>query len=155
MTTHFMSQYTQEVFNMLGLYPEEEFKIDIFENDVFKLTEDLELKYRKIDETSWSGNTFLTLRHLITQRYEKVPIKIIDKNLQKLQQVYIQYLKAHGYKYLAKNSNHKIIAFKQEPIKSQKVWKPIQGSKPMDTKHIEIPMEFISWYHDKPYYIGD
>lgn len=66
----------------------------------------------------------------------------------------ISYCKRCGYFYLAKNKDGEIYAFKTKPFKGKKKWLN-QELRRNDAFCIKMPVSFLSWEDEVPFYIGD
>ena len=142
--------YSKQIFKMLGIKPWEEFKIPGYNSDLsFCISETL-LLYCKCSPTdTWSCTNSLIpdLRSLLngTKTIIKIPKPTPDEQLA------IDYAKKCGCKWLAKNRGDTYYAYNRKPKKEQFGWVVKDG----EAIKIHIPISFIHWEDDEPYYIGD
>lgn len=154
-----LADYTQQIFELLGVEPEEEFKLKSRNGRQlkakFKIYEDLDILYNEDKNCDWLiGEEKSRLLEILTGEYEiiKIPHPTTEEQLA------IDYARACGYKWLAKDKSKIIWAFIVKPKKSEDVF----GNKTIGAydddsgaMQIEIPISFISWEDEEPFYIGD
>ena len=80
--------------------------------------------------------------------------KIIIPTPTEKEQLAIDYAKTCGCKYLTKNRSGKISAFDTKPFKIGSMW-VCKGEGYTAGLQIGIPISFINWDDEEPYYIGD
>lgn len=141
--------YSKKVFEMLGVEPDEEFKLS---NGLhYCLGKDLELWYRNPE---WTEGRFesadYSIKHILNDTFQiiKLPKKITPT---KEEQTAIDYAKLCGYKHLAKDKDGTIYAFDNKPHKNVEKGEWKNG---FNRFRIYVPISFLSWQDDKPYYIG-
>lgn len=140
-----------KVFDILGVEPFEEFFIADEEYAGVKYYIDYDLKIYAMPSDSDFG-----------MEEERSDIIILDilKNKLKIQRIYkptkkeqlaIDYARALGCKWIAKDYEGWISGFTEKPHKSIKIWNTKNGK----IYPINIPISFIHWNDEEPYYIGD
>ena len=140
-----------KVFDILGVEPFEEFFIADEEYAGVKYYIDYDLKIYAMPSDSDFG-----------MEEERSDIIILDilKNKLKIQRIYkptkkeqlaIDYARALGCKWIAKHYDGWIAGFTEKPHKSIKIWNTKNGK----IYPINIPISFIHWEDEEPYYIGD
>ena len=158
-----MADYTKQIFDMLGVEPEEEFKITTHNPNyrnryIFKFDKDLNL-FTRTTNTKWDTALLCFLLEILTGKCDivKIPRPTAEEQLA------IDYARACGYKWVAKDENKKVFAFKNKPIKAEPqskynisrvgIWHD-KGDE-VGCMRIEIPISFLHWEDEEPYYIGD
>lgn len=140
-----------KVFDILGVEPFEEFFIADEEYAGVKYYIDYDLKIYAMRSDSDFG---------IEEERSDIIILDILKNKLKIQKIYkptkkeqlaIDYAKALGCKWIAKDREDSIYAFTEKPHKMETVWDIENGKYYV----IQIPISFIHWDDEEPYYIGD
>lgn len=140
-----------KVFDILGVEPFEEFLISDEEYAGVKYYIDYDLKIYAMPSDSDFG---------VEEESSDIIILDILKNKLKIQKIYkptkkeqlaIDYARALGCKWIAKDREDLIYAFTEKPHKMTTVWNVERG------KHyvINIPISFIHWDDEEPYYFGD
>ena len=140
-----------KVFDILGVEPFEEFFIADEEYAGVKYYIDYDLKIYAMPSDSDFG-----------MEEERSDIIILDilKNKLKIQRIYkptkkeqlaIDYARALGCKWIAKDKDDLIYAFTEKPYKMTTIWNVENG----EFYVINIPISFIHWDDKEPYYIGD
>ena len=140
-----------KVFDILGVEPFEEFFIADEEYVGVKYYIDYDLKIYAMPSDSDFG-----------MEEERSDIIILDilKNKLKIQKIYkptkkeqlaIDYARALGCKWIAKHFDGCIAGFTEKPHKYKKIWYTKNGK----IYPIYIPISFIHWDDEEPYYIGD
>lgn len=158
-----MSNYANQIFDMLGVEPGEEFKIKGKNNVLpylYKLTEKLETYSYDADDDRWRRlYTGEILKDVLNGTYKvvKIPRPTAEEQLA------IDYARACGWKWMAKDKSKKVFAFKNKPIKADPqtdynisgggIW--IDEDDGGGWMPIGIPISFLSWEDEEPYYIGD
>lgn len=153
--------YSKQIFKMLGIEPWEEFKIPGYNSDLsFCISETLLICCKCSPTDTWSCTNSLIpdLRSLLngTKTIIKIPKPTPDEQLA------IDYAKKCGYKWLAKNKDGYVYAYKNKPIKDTdcSYWEDTNAYN-WDTDDeilgilIQIPISFIHWEDNEAYYIGD
>lgn len=139
-----------KVFDILGVEPFEEFFIADEEYAGVKYYIDYDLKIYAMPSDSDFG-----------MEEERSDIIILDilKNKLKIQRIYkptkkeqlaIDYARALGCKWIAKDNGDLFYAFIEKPHKTTAVWEVENG----EYYVINIPISFIHWDDEEPYYIG-
>lgn len=147
-----MNEITKEIFEYLNVQPNEVFRIKNSEN-YYTINKDLELYFvhsqKDLAKKLWKlCGPYRTISNLIVG---KATIeKIICPN--EKEQLAIDYAKACGYNWLAKDENGDIYAFLKKPEKHISTWVREYNNEMLS---IEIPISFLSWNDTEPYYIGD
>ena len=151
--------YCEEIFKLLEIEPEAEFKLaetcNSTSGKVYKLTSSLVLLFRRQDEpeTDFRPSCF-NIRDILTGIVTIVNSPCISLS----EQIAINYAKICKYKWIAKDADGKVNAFKTKPEKSsfneESRWEGC-GHRCYCSMPIEVPMSFLSWDDEEPYYIGD
>jgi len=136
-----MNEKIKKVFDILGVEPNERFKIKYRENnniydDIYFIKEDLNIYAETKTTERW---TDLKIRDLLIEHYEIIKLpKITEK-----EQLAIDYLKECGYNWLAKDKDGKVFAYRKRPLKNY--WSSWESSSfIIDSLIVEIPISFIS-----------
>lgn len=141
---------SKDVFKLLGLSPDEVFKVDSPCNGDYKITQDLKV-YMNVDRDLWIKSVY-TIADFLNGTLDicKKPV------LTEKEQFAINYARACGCHWLAKDKDGSIYAYKGTPIKSDGngVWDYDDGYSDCMLQ-IVLPISFLSWEDDEPYYIGD
>lgn len=150
-----MNEKIKKVFDILGVEPNERFKIKYRKNNqicnaIYFIKEDLNI-YAETKTTE--RLTDLKIRDLLIEHYEIIKLpKVTEK-----EQLAIDYARACGCNWIAKDSNGTIFGYHDKPKKSMSddsyhndVWD--YGGQNIK---IAIPIAFLSWADEEPYYIGD
>lgn len=142
--------HTEDVFKLLGLSPNEVFKVKSLFNEDYKITQDLNV-YMNVDKDRWIKSVY-TIADFLNGTLDicKKPV------LTEKEQFAINYARACGCHWLAKDKDGSIYAYKGTPIKSagSGVWNYDNGYSDCILQ-IVLPISFLSWEDDEPYYIGD
>lgn len=151
--------YTKQIFEMLGVEPEEEFKLKFVDNDLsyqakikykYKLDKNLQIFWFNDIIGEWRKDLdalFLTILNGTVQ-IVKIPRPTAEEQLA------IDYARACGYKWIAKDENKTLAAFKEKPQKCGKGWINTTNN-PYDWIELYLPISFIHWEDREPFYIGD
>ena len=140
-----MNYYSKEIFKMLNVKPFEEFEINNHLH-TYRLTNELMLQFKK-NEVLWI-NAEDGLTYILNGAYT------IRKNFQptEKEKLALDYAKACGYKWLAKEKDGTVVMFERKPIRTERHWAKDEY---IDKANVlEIPLSFIKW-EDEPYYIGN
>ena len=143
----------EKILKVIGLKPNQEFSTsDNFE--VFRVTEDLEVQ-RKMSDNGWD-KAGIDIKWLLLKRTPSgSPINInIVKT--KEESIVIDYVKLCGFKWLTKDRDGSIWAFKEKPtMKDNNKWCLVTAStqSPISIR-IYHPLDFLSWEDEEPHYIG-
>ena len=139
--------YTRQIFEMIGVEPEERFKLKI--NGITPK------EYYYIDD-------YLNVCCIVTENHHETCgftlNLILAGNVQIIkiphptaeEQLAIDYARACGMKWIAKNKNNTVFAFEGKPIKGVEYW-ILTNAK---IASIDIPISFLSWEDEEPFYIG-
>ena len=141
--------YSNEIFKILGIKPGEEFKVDKTDC-IYKLDGNLRLMF-KYHYNEWEASAY-ELADILTGQLSI--IKIVE--LTKEEQTAVDYAKLSGFKWLAKDKNGDSYAFTHKPTKNDVLnyWETFDVDDSTLTE-ILIPLSFLSWEDEEPYYIGD
>ena len=142
--------YSKQIFKMLGIEPWEEFKIPGYSSNLsFCISETLALYCKCSPTDTWSCTNSLIpdLRSLLNGT--KTIIKLTKPTPD--EQLAIDYARKWGWKGLAKNRGDTYYAYNRKPKKEQFGWVVKDG----EAIKIHIPISFIHWEDDEPYYIGN
>lgn len=139
--------HTEDVFKLLGLSPDEVFKVKNLSNGGYKITQEL-MVYVNVDKGRWTKSAY-TIADFLNGNLAicKKPIPT------ETEQLAINYALACGYHWLAKDLGGDIYAYIEKPQKKSVagIW-DINGNSMIK---IELPISFLSWEDEEPYYIGD
>lgn len=74
-----------------------------------------------------------------------------------MEQLAIDYALACGYHWLAKDKDGSVYTYKKKPYKDTSIeaWGDSANDYTNNIFEIELPISFLSWEDDEPYYIGD
>lgn len=142
-----------KVFEILGVEPNEIFRIRGTHNckPEYYFDNDLELHCvllgndSKLDSEKSNKILVNLLRGYFIMQKVIVPTKE--------EQIAIDYALACGYHWLAKDKDGSIYAYKEKPQKTgyDYMW----NDNDKGALEIGLPISFLSWEDDEPYYIGD
>lgn len=142
--------HTEDVFKLLGLSPDEVFKVGSLCNEDYKITQNLKV-YMNVDRNHWIKSVY-TIADFLNGTLDicKKPV------LTEKEQFAINYARACGCHWLAKDKDGSIYAYKGTPVKrdGNGVWGYDNGYSDCMLQ-IVLPISFLSWEDDEPYYIGD
>ena len=136
--------YSEEIFEMLGVKPYEEFYLSDQKKNKYRINKNLKL------ELDWNGwiNSGHNISELLidTSKIIKIP------KLTKEDHIIIDYARLCGYNWIAQNKNEYCHAFVEEPIRDGDSWTrhPVDHKKAM---FLPYPLSFLLW-ENEPYYIG-
>lgn len=142
--------HTEDVFKLLGLSPNEIFKVKSPNEVDYKINEGLGILFLN-EKGNWEGSQLSLVDFL------KGNVTIYKKPIPaKMEQLAIDYALACGYHWLAKDKDGSIYAYKGTPVKrdGNGVWDYDNGYSDCMLQ-IVLPISFLSWEDDEPYYIGD
>lgn len=141
--------HTGDVFKLLGLSPDEVFRIDGYFNTDYKITQDLKV-YWDAGRECWVKSEYTIADFLNgTLKICKKPVPT------EMEQLAINYALACGYHWLAKDSDGEIYAYAERPQKTFVGWAYKGNYANGKILKIELPISFLSWKDEEPYYIGD
>ena len=137
--------HTEDVFKLLGLSPDEVFKVGSLCNGDYKITQELKV-YMNVDKERWIKSVY-TIGDFLNGTLDicKKPVPT------EKEQLAIDYAKAIGCKWIAKDKEDLIYAFTEKPHKMTTVW----NAENKEHYVINIPISFIHWDDEETYYIGD
>lgn len=138
---------SKDVFKLLGLSPDEVFKVGSLCNKDYKITQNLRV-YMNVVRDHWIESVY-TIADFLNGTLDicKKPI------LTEKEQLAINYALACGHHWLAKDSDGTIYAYTEKPQKES-----ISGmwdNNGNGMVKIGLPISFLSWEDEVPYYIGD
>lgn len=143
--------HTEDVFKLLGLSPDEVFKVGSLCSGNYKITQDLRV-YTNVDREHWIMSVYTIADFLNgTLKIYKKPVPT------EIEQLAIDYALACGCHWFAKDKDGTIYAYMEEPTKYKKVgrWHPNKPCFSGEVFEIGLPISFLSWDDEEPYYIGD
>ena len=141
--------HTEDVFKLLGLSPDEVFRIDDSFNKDYKITQGLKV-YWDAGRECWVKSEYTIADFLNgTLKICKKPVPT------EMEQLAINYALACGYHWLAKDSDGDIYAYAERPQKTFVGWAYKGKYSKGKILKIELPISFLSWDDEQPYYIGD
>lgn len=137
--------YSDKIFEMLGVKPKELFSIRR-ENGTYYyyINDDLKI-YNAVDLPSIS----LEISDILNG---KVKINKIVKYTEE-EQLAIDYAKACGAQWIAKDLGGEIWGYSDKPIKQNGFWRDRDNYE--KAYQLYLPISFIHWEDEEPYYIGD
>ena len=152
--------YTQQIFELLGVKPDEEFALKKAPHCFFQITKSLELWSCGAEKDVWFRDTHNTqFIDILTGKFTIIKISKPTKE----EQLAIDYARACGCKWMAKDESKKVFAFKNKPIKVDPqsnddifgvgMW--FDEDNRSDGLPIGIPISFLSWEDEEPYHIRD
>lgn len=150
-----MAGYTKQIFDLLGVEPGKEFRLWYYNSDMnkrtfaetFMLTANLDLCYF---DTKIKCDGYPHLHGILNNTFKI--IKIFHPTTE--EQLAIDYARACGMKWLAKDKNKTVAAFKEKPKKGAGQW--LNTSNDFDDWiELYLPISFLSWEDEEPFYIGD
>ena len=138
--------YTKQIFEMLGVEPYETFKIQGMKE---KFVIDNDLNLLLTDERGHFAY-YLNISGILRGDYKI--IKRIKPTAE--EQIAIDYARACGCKWIAKDENGDNFAYIGKPEKcSANSWRNPKDIN--DWMSIKIPIFFLSWEDEEPFYIED
>ena len=151
-------EYTKQIFEILGVKPNEEFKITGQDHrTVYRILNNLIIQYRTYKNT-WIESG-IPLREFLIGHYGNGEVLSIIKipTLTPKEQLAIDYAKACGCDWIAKDSSGQIFGYHSKPKKCKSDDSYYQDIWDFGGKNIkiEIPISFLSWKDEEPYYIGE
>ncbi len=148
--------HTEEVFKLLGISPHEVFKVKAFSGIDYKINEGLGILCLNT-QGKWEGSQLSLVDFL------KGNVTIYKKPIPtEMEQLAIDYALACGHHWLAKDKDGSVRSYVVKPFKddchdawfyAHKKDRIYDCSKL--SMEIELPISFLSWEDDEPYYIGD
>ena len=163
--------YSEKIFEILGIKPYEEFYIKGHKHK-YRINQNLivEVEPQEENHILWTSSTYVGIRSILLGK--KKIIKIPKRTITKKDQIVIDYAKLLGFNWIAKDENGRVYAYKEKPVKliNERVWDaaPCQNLKsnismkrggigqfPHQATPIFFSISLISWEDEEPYYIGD
>ena len=145
-------EYLNKVFDLLGIEPYDEFTIlnEDFLGRRFGIYLDLTV-YENIRDSFEKEIPLVESNRIIADILRKnLTIQKVPEISEK-EQLAIDYARALGCKWIAKDKEDLIYAFTEKPHKMTTVWNVENGEHYV----INIQISFIHWDDKEPYYIGD
>ena len=148
--------HSKKIFEMLGIEPMEKFRVNTllqdeqkeYDNYIYYFTSNL-LCYEK--EYCNEYKNYIILPKLLSGELKIVKeLSIKNINLTSEEQTVIDYCKLCGYKYLAKDNNDEIWAYKEKPEKRDVMWLDIDDKGIMEIKN---NLSLLSWDDEEPWVI--
>lgn len=145
-----------KVFEILGVKPNKYFKMIDAEfnkesNGSYCIDDNLRLHCSALcDEDVERDSSNAIIIDILRGKKVIIPIPIEEEQLA------IDYALACGYSWIAKNKDGAIYAYKEKPQKSDnaRMWGYDNSYRDGELK-IELPISFLFWDDEEPYYIGD
>lgn len=140
-----------KIFKILGVKPNERFRIKGNNNTLpwlYKIDKKLTVLSFYEDNKQWKWKPLYEsaiLQSLLNGTYTIVKFTKMTKE----EKIAIEYAKACGCKWMAKDDNYRVFAYKEKPIKGNEIWH-IKSRNPIIIP-IEIPISFISFDDEEPY----
>lgn len=145
-----MNDIIKKIFEMLGVEPNEEFRLTDLTGK-YKFNECLQLyTYDSYNNfwTTWQ-NESPRLNSILTGNFNIIKLKKWTKE----EEIIAKYLKLIGYKWIIKDKDWKIFAYKDKPIKhSMSGFWSLENSRGCS---IQYNMPNIKWEDTEPTYIDD
>lgn len=141
--------YNESIFKLLNIRPMEKFKVKETPDSLYRIDIDLKIQI-SYDENGFKWYYLENSLHKFlngTFTIEKIKEPKTEK-----EQLAINYAKACGYKWIAKEKDGTILMFDNKPIRTEHHW--VKECYVDKANILELPMSFIKW-EDEPYYIGD
>ena len=141
-----MTEKARKIFDILGVEPDEEFKVS---DNNFKYRFDHNLGLEFYDGSEWHKVENADMYRKIITGETKI-IKIPKPTEE--DKIVIAYAKLCGYKYIAKDASGAVHAFRTKPTRRAECpeWDNY-GS--YSTLYHDV--SFLSWEDEEPYYIGE
>lgn len=151
-----MNDKAKLIFEILDIKPYEKFRIKYMNEehlykDTYRMTDDLIVQ--AVNPYDNWRKTDIDIREFFVGKYNIVKIQTPTEN----EQIAIDYAKACGCNWITKDSSGQIFGYHSKPKKCmsddsyyQDVWQ--YGG---ESIKIGIPISFLSWGDEEPYYIGD
>lgn len=143
--------HIKEVFELLGVSPNEIFKVGNIYSADYKITKELKVLINQ-DRKYWIESVFTIADFL------NGDLAICKKPIPtEMEQLAIDYALACGCHWFAKDKDDTIYAYIEEPTKYEKVgrWHPNKPCFSGEVIEIGLPISFLSWEDKRSFYIGD
>ena len=145
--------HSSKIFEMLGVKPNEVFKLE--ESDLYyQITKDLDLLWSAYPNKRFLKSETRSIIHLLTGEFTIK--KITEFTVTPKEKTAIDYARACGCYWIAKDKYKSIHAFDCKPVKSSVnygYWVPNNKSS-FKMMLLRIPISFIKWEDEEPFYIG-
>ena len=148
--------HTEEVFKLLGISPNEVFKVKSLNGVDYKINEGLGILFLN-GQGKWEGSQLSLVDFLngnVTIYKKPIPTE--------MEQLAIDYALACGYHWLAKDKDGSVRSYEVKPFKDDwnDAWSYVRKEDRICncskvSMGIELPISFLSWEDNEPYYIGD
>ena len=144
--------YVAKFFDLLEIKPQERFKLKSTDNNkmysfIYYFSDRLSLHY--INNVGDDFKSDHDIEDILNGNLQIVKIPKISEE----EEIAIKYFLLAGYKYMAKDRDGKVYAYKTKPIKSPiNLWNCGDDN---ELSLVEIPINFLSWEDSEPYYIGE
>lgn len=138
--------YVNKILEVLGIQPLEKFTLIGYpacEDDNYYFDSKLNIYGVSNNKITYTSN--VSIQDILTG-----VVKIVKKPTKK-EQLAIDYARACGCKWMVKDKNGGVYAYKLKPYKYNSAWKESS----QDYITIDIPLSFLSWSDEEPYFIGD
>jgi len=137
--------YSKQIFEMLEVVPYEEFNLSNQAKVIkFRLLEDLTVQASCDSKWNESG---VQIKSILSGAHKIIKIPHPTKK----EQIAIDYGRACGFKWIAKDSQGNNYFFRKKPTKEIGCWCSCTGGRIV----CYVDISFIHWEDDEPYYIGD
>lgn len=151
--------YTENVFELLGVKPYEAFKLNFYDNyfnqkyqdTLFQLDEDLDILAKsKGDALFCRSLSGVTIKNLLKGTFGIIKIPSLEE-----EQIAVDYARLGGFKWIAKDKDDSVHAFDVKPKKNVRggCWCALTNRAKATVMRIIVPISFISWEDDEPYCI--
>ena len=144
-----MTEKARKIFDILGVEPDEEFKVS---DNNFKYSFDHKLGLEFYNGSEWHKVENADMYRQIMNGYSHI-IKIPKPTEE--DKIVIAYAKLCGCKYIAKDSDGSIYAYKDRPDKGETCWHQVNHDAQFATVELICDISFLSWEDEEPYYIGE
>jgi hypothetical protein len=143
-----MNEKVRKVFDLLGVEPYEEFKINISRGSfVYRFDDDFVLEYKDGDD--WNESTY-QMADILRGEIEIVklpPPTEADKNA-------VRYLRDGGMKYVARDGNGLLYAYESKPLKTGCGWR-LENENITPCRVFKNLFQFVQWTDKEPFCIED
>ena len=145
--------YRDKMWEMLGVEPNEEFKLGgALCTMIYLIDDEFNLWYKEEDSLYKRLSDYNVIDILCdpTLAIIKLPKKPTPTTQE---QIAIDYAKACGCRWLAKDARGIVYGYKNKPVKTtDNSWR---DKTLVYSVYIQIPISFLSWHDSEPYHIGD
>lgn len=139
------------IFDIIGVKPNEYFRMinvefNVESNGLYRIDDDLKLHLSTLpDEYVERDSSNALIIDILRGKEKIIPAPT------KEEQIAIDYARTLGCEWIAKDREGLVYAFTKKPQKLTTVWNVKNGEHYV----INVPISFIHWEDDEPYYIGD